>query len=173
MKKRTIARVSIDSIDDRIYFLHEKKVMIDADLAVLYGVPTKVLIQAVKRHGRRFPSDFMFQLTSSDLKILRSQSVTSRWGGRRYLPYAFTEQGVAMLSGVLHSSRAVDVNIAVMRAFVRMRQMLTDNQELAVKLRELENKLVAHDYQIEDIIKAIRKLMHEPQKPKPKIGYLS
>jgi len=134
--------------------------MLDADLAELYGVETKALLQTVKRNLDRFPEDFAFQLTNQDLSNLRSQIVTSSWGGRRYLPYAFTEQGVAMLSSVLRSPRAVQVNIEIMRTFVRLRQLLTSNVELARKLAALESK---YDAQFKMVFDAIRALMKPPE----------
>ena len=134
--------------------------MLDADLAELYGVETKALLQTVKRNLDRFPEDFAFQLTNQDLSNLRSQIVTSSWGGRRYLPYAFTEQGVAMLSSVLRSPRAVQVNIEIMRVFVRLRQLLTSNVELARKLAALESK---YDAQFKMVFDAIRELMKPPE----------
>src|SRR5262249_13242869 len=111
--------ISLDKITRRIYLIRGHKVMLDRDLAALYQVTTKALNQAVKRNASRFPADFMFQLTKEEAEILRSQTVTSRWGGRRYLPFAFTQEGVAMLSSVLKSERAVQMNILIMRAFVR------------------------------------------------------
>ena len=132
--------ISVEIIATKILDIRGKKVMLDRDLAKLYGVKTKVLIQSVKRNIGRFPSDFMYLLTKKEVTILRSQFVTSSWGGRRYLPYAFTEQGVAMLSSVLRSERAIGVNIEIMRAFVRLRQMLASNAELARKLAALEKK---------------------------------
>jgi len=135
-------------------------VVLDADLAELYGVETKALLQTVKRNLDRFPEDFAFQLTNQDLSNLRSQIVTSSWGGRRYLPYAFTEQGVAMLSSVLRSARAVQVNIEIMRTFVRLRQLLTSNVELARKLAALESK---YDAQFKMVFDAIRALMKPPE----------
>jgi hypothetical protein len=134
--------------------------MLDADLAELYGVETKALLQTVKRNLDRFPEDFAFQLTNQDLSNLRSQIVTSSWGGRRYLPYAFTEQGVAMLSSVLRSPRAVQVNIEIMRVFVRLRQLLTSNVESARKLAALESK---YDAQFKMVFDAIRELMKPPE----------
>ena len=145
--------------------------MLDKNLAELYGVPTKVLLQAVKRNGKRFPRDFMFQLSLNEFKNLRSQFVTSSWGGRRYLPNVFTEQGVAMLSSVLNSERAIQVNIAIMRAFVKLRKIFSTHKELAQKLNELERKIEKHDGAIQGIFEAIRQLMTEPQKPKGKIGF--
>jgi len=165
--------IPAERIERRILLLRRQKVMLDADLAELYGVPVKVLNQAVNRNINRFPSDFMFQLSKHEFEALRSQFVTSNRGrgGRRYHPYAFTEQGVAMLSSVLNSERAVQVNIAIMRAFVRLRQVLSSNKELANKLAELECKLVSHDGHIRSLFDAIRQLMMPPD-PKPRrIGF--
>jgi len=143
--------------------------MLDADLAVLYGVETRVLVQAVKRNIERFPEDFMFQLNREEFAILRSQSVTSSdWGGRRYPPYAFTEQGVAMLSSVLRSQRAIHVNIEIMRAFIRLRQMLASHAELARKLDALEKK---YDAQFKEVFEAIRQLMTPPEPKRRAIGF--
>ena len=145
--------------------------MVDRDLAVLYAVPTKVLIQAVRRNIYRFPTDFMFQLTKEEFKILRSQFVTSSWGGRRYKPYVFTEQGVSMLSSVLKSKRAIRVNIEIMRAFVRLRQLLATHADLARKLEQLEKK---YDAQFRVVFDAIRQLMTPPaDSSKRKIGFLA
>jgi len=165
--------IPAERIERRILFLRRQKAMLDADLAELYGVPVKVLNQAVHRNINRFPSDFMFQLSKREFEALRSQFVTSNKGrgGRRYLPYAFTEQGVAMLSSVLNSERAVQVNIAIMRAFVRLRQVLSSNKELANKLAELEHKLESHGGHIRSLFDAIRQLMAPPE-PKPRrIGF--
>lgn len=156
-------------IERSILLLREHKIMLDADLADLYGVPTKALVQAVKRNLDRFPDDFMFQLTREEFNDLRSQAVTSRWGGRRYPPYAFTEQGVAMLSSVLRSQRAVAVNIEIMRAFVRLRRMLASHEDLARKLADLERK---YDHQFKVVFDAIRQLMAPPSDPpKRSIGF--
>ena len=140
---------------------------------MLYGVPTKVLVQAIKRNLERFPEDFMFQLSEEEFENLRSRSVTSSWGGRRYAPYAFTEQGVAMLSSVLKSPRAIAVNVEIMRAFVWLRELLASNKELARKLDALERKLGAHDQAIASILSAIRELM-APSVPaaKRRIGFV-
>jgi DNA-binding PadR family transcriptional regulator len=147
--------------------------MLDADLARLYGVSTKVFNQAVRRNSDRFPPDFVFQLTDQEFYSLRSQIVTSkRKGGRRYRPYAFTEQGVAMLSSVLRSKRAIRVNVEIMRAFVRLRQILSGNKELAQKLEELERRIGAHDEQIQAIFEAIRQLMTPPEPNRRKIGFM-
>ncbi len=149
------------------------KVMLDSDLAGLYGVTVKRLNEQVRRNLSRFPENFMFQLAESETHLLRSQFATSKKGrgGRRYLPYAFTEQGVAMLSSVLNSERAIKVNIEIMRAFVRLRQILASNKELAKRLDELEKK---YDVQFKIVFDAIRQLMAppEPETPKKRIGFL-
>jgi hypothetical protein len=160
------------SIETHIFMIRGQKVMVDSDLADLYRVPTKVFNQAVKRNLKRFPKDFMFRLTAKEMKILRSQIVTSSWGGRRTLPYAFTEQGVAMLSSVLNSDRAVLVNIAIMRAFVKLREILTTHRELAEKIADLEKKYRQHDDKIQAVFDAIRELLEPPQvSPKRRIGF--
>ena len=151
--------------------LRGQKVMVDSDLADLYRVPTKVFNQAVKRNLKRFPKDFMFRLTGKEIQILRSQIVTSSWGGRRNLPYAFTEQGVAMLSSVLNSERAVQVNIAIMRAFVKLREILTTHRDLAEKIEELEKKYRQHDVKIQAVFDAIRELLQPPVSPRRRIGF--
>jgi len=158
-------------IEQRIFTIQSQKIMLDKDLAGLYGVATKVLIQAIKRNIKRFPEDFMFQLTKKEFINLRSQIVTSSWGGRRYLPYAFTEHGILMLSTVLNSERAIQVNIAIMRTFVKLRQIFYTNKELAHKLNELERKTEKHDGEIKIIFEAIRQLMTPPEKPKRRIGF--
>ena len=157
-------------ISRRILFVRGQKVMLDRDLAVLYGVSTKQLNQQVQRNGARFPSDFMFQLTPEEAESLRSQFATSNseWGGRRSLPYAFTEQGVAMLSCVLKSRRAVLVNVEIMRTFVKLRRILSSHTELARKLEELEKK---YDSQFRVVFDAIRELMSaEPGESRP-VGF--
>jgi len=149
--------------------------MLDADLAQLYGVETSNLNKAVKRNINRFPGDFVFQLTVAEASALRFQSGISKMagrGGRRYLPYVFTEQGVAMLSSVLRSRRAVEVNIEIMRAFVQLRRFLSAHRDLAQKLAQLERKIGAHDEQIQAIFNAIRQLMTPPEPNKRKIGFL-
>lgn len=156
-------------IEKKILIIRGEKVMLDADLAELYGVETKMLIRAVKRNIERFPEDFMIQLDTDEFDNLRFQfGTSSRWGGRRYLPYAFTEQGVAMLSSVLNSKRAVQVNIEIMRAFVNLRQMLSSNAELARRLNTLEKK---YDSQFKAVFDAIRQLMIPPESKKKKIGF--
>ncbi len=167
---------AVITIAERILTLRGQRIILDADLAVLYGVPTKALVQAVKRNLDRFPADFMFQLTNQEFNLLRSQSVTSRsmHGGRRTTPYGFTEQGVAMLSSVLSSPRAIAVNIEIMRAFVRLRDALASNRDLAAKLGELERKLKGHDQAIAGILDAIRQLMAPPPAPpKRPIGFVT
>ncbi|NLE08941.1 MAG: ORF6N domain-containing protein, partial [Dehalococcoidales bacterium] len=161
--------VPVERIEKTILLIRSQKVILDNDLAVLYEVKTRVLVQAVKRNIERFPEDFMFQLSSDEFEILRSQSVTSSsWGGRRYPPYAFTEQGVAMLSSVLRSQRAVQVNIEIMRTFIRLRAMLASHEELARKLETLEEK---YDTQFQEVFEAIRRLMIPPETKKRPIGF--
>jgi ORF6N domain len=158
-----------EHVEQNILLIRGHRVMLDTDLAKLYGVPTKVLNQAVKRNATRFPADFMFQLTSEETTTLRSQIVTSKSrGGRQYRPYAFTEQGVAMLSSVLHSERAIQVNIAIMRAFVQLREMIGSNKGLARRLNELEKK---YDSQFRVVFEAIRELMAEPEPKVKRIGF--
>jgi len=169
MADRT-AIVPLERIESRIFLIRGHKVMLSSDLAMLYGVQARALIQAVKRNRDRFPPDFMFQLTDGEFANLKSQIVTSSWGGvRRATPYAFTEQGVAMLSSVLRSRRAVLVNIEIMRAFVRLRQLLATHADLARKLEALEKR---YDAQFKVVFDAIRELMNPPA-PRPKriIGF--
>jgi hypothetical protein len=168
--EQTEALIPAERIERAILLLRGQKVMLSPDLASLYGVEPRALVQAVKRNRSRFPEDFMFQLTKDELGNLKSQIVTSTWGGaRRAPPYAFTEQGVAMLSSVLRSRRAVLVNIEIMRAFVRMRQMLAAHADLARKLDALEKK---YDAQFKVVFDAIRQLMEPPPQPKRgRIGF--
>ena len=162
--------IPAERIESRIFMLRGHKVMLSTDLALLYGVEPKVLVQAVKRNVDRFPDDFMFQLDPAEFDNLKSQFVTSSWGGmRRAVPYAFTEQGVAMLSSVLRSPRAVQVNIEIMRTFVKLRQMLATHVELAQKLATFEKK---YDAQFKIVFDAIRELMTPtPPKNKRPIGF--
>ena len=159
-----------ERIEKRILFLRGQKVMLSTDLAELYEVEPRVLIQAVKRNSERFPEDFMFQLNLQEVRNLKSQIVISSWGGKRFLPYAFTEQGVAMLSSVLNSKRAVQVNIEIMRAFVQLRALIASNKDLAKRLDELEKK---YDSQFKVVFDAIRELMTPPPPSKPRIGFRS
>jgi hypothetical protein len=145
--------------------------MLDKDLADLYGVQTSRLNEAVKRNIKRFPDDFMFQLTDKEAKNLMSQFAISSWGGYRKLPFAFTEQGVAMLSSVLNSDRAIEVNIIIMRVFVRLRQFLATHKELAHKFKELEGRVGQHDNEIKAIFKVIKRMLVAPEKPKKRIGF--
>ncbi len=162
-----------EKAEKRIYLIRGKKVMLDSDLAELYGVTTGALIQAVKRNAERFPEDFMYLVTREEFKVLISQSVISKTGrgGRTKLPHAFTEQGVAMLSGVLHSKRAVQVNIAIMRTFVKLRQLISTHRELAHKLDQLERRVEKHDHEIHAVFEAIRKLLEPSVRPKRRIGF--
>jgi hypothetical protein len=160
-------------LEGRIRTLRGMKVMLSPDLAELYGVENRALVQAVKRNISRFPSDFMFQLDPLELKILKSQTVISRWGGsRRAAPYAFSEQGVAMLSSVLRSRKAIRVNIEIMRAFVRLREVLATHKELARRLESLERKSGAHDAQFEMVFAEIKRLMAAPDKGGKHIGFV-
>ncbi|MBI5665799.1 MAG: ORF6N domain-containing protein [Nitrospirae bacterium] len=165
--------VPAEVIERKILLIRGQKVMLDRGLADLYGVATKVLLQAVKRNLTRFPDDFMFQLNYQEVAALRSQIVTSKTGrgGHRYQPYVFSEQGVAMLSSVLNSERAIQVNIAIMGAFVKLKEMLSTNKELAHKLAQLERKIEKHDGEIKLIFDAIRQLMIPPETKKKKIGF--
>jgi len=169
-----------EAIEQKIYLIRGQKVMLSVDLASLYGVPVKRLNEQVSRNIKRFPGDFMFQLSNEEYKNLKSQIAISSWGGaRRANPYAFTEQGVAMLSSVLNSERAIEVNIAIMRAFVRLREILLTHKDLAVKIEALEAKYKNHDMKFSEydehiaaIFEAIKKLMAPPtEPPKRKIGF--
>ncbi len=178
--------VSIEAVAHKIFFIRGEKVMLDSDLAALYGVETKMLNRAVKRNQERFPDDFMFQLTMEEAQELKAYFSTSergtgsrfqfgtsnirenKRGGRQTLPFVFTEQGVAMPSGVLRSKRAVQVNVEIMRAFVKLRQLLSENKELTRRLNDLEKK---YDAQFKIVFDAIRELMKPPEKPKPPMGF--
>jgi hypothetical protein len=160
--------IQSERIEKRILFLRGQKVMLSTDLAELYEVEPRILVQAVKRNNERFPEDFMFQLNLQEVRNLKSQFVISSWGGKRFLPYAFTEQGVAMLSSVLHSKRAVRVNIEIMRAFVKLRALIASNKDLAKRLDELEKK---YDSQFKVVFDAIRELMTPARPPKSRIGF--
>ncbi len=163
--------IPVERIQECIYLVRRQKVMLDSDLAKLYGVETKALVRAVKRHLERFPDDFMLQLTRDEYdNLLRCQSGTSKRGrgGRRYLPYAFTEQGVAMLSSVLASRRAVEVNIAIVRTFVKLRQILADNALLRRKIESLERK---YDEQFQQVFQVLSLMLEEETKPKEPFGF--
>ncbi len=160
---------------NKIYVIRNQKVMLDRDLAELYGVETKVLKQSVKRHIKRFPDDFMFEMTEPELNNWRSQFVTSNSDrmGMRYLPFCFTEQGVAMLSGILNSDRAIAVNIQIMRIFTRVRQMLSDNTELRLDIEKIKKKLDNQDKNMEIVFRYLDELIEKKEntKPRTKIGY--
>ena len=168
--------IPVERIEHAIYEIRGQRVMMDVDLAALYGVETGALVRAVKRNLDRFPADFTFQLNADEFHILRCQfGISSRWGGRRFLPYAFTEQGVAMLSSVLRSKQAIRVNVEIMRVFVRLRRVLAGQRQFALKLTEIESKLAEHDQSIKVVFDAIRQLMQKPkpesEAPKRKIGF--
>ena len=167
-------RVPIEIIESKIYLIRNQRVMLDSDIAELYGVTTKRFNEQVKRNIERFPEDFMFKLTDEEYKILRSQFATSNiiHGGRRYSPYVFTEHGAIMAATILNSSKAVEMSIFVVRAFVKLREITSGNKELAQKLNELEKKYEKHDKDIKAIIDAIRQLMTPPEKTKRKIGFI-
>jgi hypothetical protein len=166
------SRVLLASVESRILLLRQHKVILDMDLAELYGVSAGRLNEQVKRNRERFPADFMFQLTAKEDRILRSQNAISRkHGGRRYLPYAFTEHGAIMAATVLNSERAVEMSVFVVRAFVRLREMLATNRQLAPKIDELERRLETHDTAIQEIIDAIKELMSPEETPRDKIGF--
>ncbi|MBI5210746.1 MAG: ORF6N domain-containing protein [Elusimicrobia bacterium] len=173
--------IPLESIERRIYLLRGHKVMLDSDLAALYGVGTRRLNEQVRRNLQRFPPDFMFRLTLEECRHLMSQIATSSsgWGGRRKLPLVFTQEGVAMLSGVLNSKRAIQVNIAIMRAFVRLREVLVTHKDLAKRLEDIERHLSGHDAElgmqaakIRAVFRALRRLMDPPAKQKRQIGFL-
>ena len=161
-----------ERIANKIYLIRDQKVMLDRDLAKLYGVATFNLNKAVNRNLDRFPEDFMYKLSKEEAKDLIFQFGISSWGGVRKLPYVFTEQGVAMLSSVLRSKRAIQVNIAIMRTFVKLKAILSTHKELAHKLNELERKIEKHDVDIQSVFEAIRQLMAPPpEKPRRMIGF--
>jgi hypothetical protein len=170
---RSIA-VAEDTIINRIYLIRAHKVMIDRDLAQLYGVETKQLKRQVRRNIDRFPEDFMFELSAEEFQEWRSQFGASNEGdkmGLRYAPYVFTEQGVAMLSSVLNSERAIKVNIQIMRIYTKMREMLMTNQEILLKLEQLERKVTGHDDNIQLIFRYLKQLLNPPREPRPRVGF--
>ena len=176
MAKKAGSIIPVERVESRILSIGGQKVIIDSDLAELYGVTTKRLNEQVKRNIGRFPDDFMFQLSDDETEFLRSQIATSNKGrgGRRYNPYAFTEHGAIMAASVLNSKRAVAVSIFVVRAFVKLRQLLAPYKEIMKKLQQLEKKLQTHDKQIIEVVKAIRLLMPPPEtKPKKPFGFRS
>jgi hypothetical protein len=171
MAKEILSIVPIERIQRCIYLIRGHKVMLSTDLAELYKVEPRVLVQAVKRNIGRFPADFMFQLNKKEFDNLKSQIVISSWGGmRRARPYAFTEQGVAMLSSVLRSKRAIEVNIAIMRTFVKLREILANNELLRRKIESLERK---YDEQFQHVFNVLAEMIMSESKPKTRIGYLT
>ena len=171
--ENTSVLIPDERIMDKIFLIRDLKVMLDRDLAELYGLDTKVLKQQVRRNLNRFPDDFMFELTENEFSILRSQIVTSSWGGIRYLPMVFTEHGVLMLSSVLNSKKAIAVNIQIMRIFTRMRQMLTDTLGLKLEIEEIRRKVQNQDKNIEMVFNYLDELItkQEEQPPRKRIGY--
>ena len=166
--------IPTERIENKIYLIRGQKVILDHDLAALYGVATKQLKRQVNRNTKRFPDDFMFQLTKGEHSALRCQIGTLRWGQHaKYLPYAFTEQGVAMLSSVLNSEKAAEVNIQIMRAFVKLRKVLAANKDLSYLFKELKQKVNQHDVEIGLIIKTIEKMISTEAKTKGKIGFIN
>ena len=158
-------------IISKIHFIRGQKIILDKDLAVMYGVTTGNLNKAVKRNLKRFPEDFMFQLTISEFKNLMFQNGISSWGGTRKMPYAFTEQGVAMLSSVLSSDTAIEVNIRIIRIFTKMRELLSTHKDILLKLEQLEKKVNGHDENIQAIFAALKELFNPPVESRPRIGY--
>ena len=166
--------IPLQSVANRIHVIRGQRVMLDSDLAALYGVPTKALNQAVKRNSERFPADFMFQLTVKEFEKWRSQIVTSNPGARmglRRAPYVFTEHGALQLASVLKSERAVEMSLLVVRAFVRLRELLASNKDLAAQFKKLERRLNVSDEAIAELYAIVRELMASPEKPKRKIGF--
>ena len=170
------AQLDVEVIQQKIYYLRGQKVMLDRDLAVLYGVPTYRLNEQVKRNKKRFPEDFMFQLTWSETAVLNPRSqiaILEKGQNVKYRPYVFTEQGVAMLSSVLSSDRAIEVNIQIIRVFTRLRAMMASHKDLARKIEDLERKFVEHDEKFVLVFEAIRRLMREEEKPRAPFGFHS
>jgi hypothetical protein len=163
--------IADETILNKIYFVRGQKVMLDRDLAELYGVETGQLKRQVRRNIERFPADFMFEFSKDETENLRSQFGTSSWGGERYLPMAFTEQGVAMLSSVLNSKQAIEVNIRIIRIFTKMREVLSTHKDILLKLEQLERKVNKHDGDIHLIFEALKQLLNPKQPPRKKMGY--
>ena len=160
-----------EAIVNKIFLIRSQKVMLDKDLAALYGIETKVFNQAVKRNLSRFPKDFMFPLKAREVQNLRSQIVTASWGGRRNLPYAFTESGVAMLSSILNSERAIAVNIQIIRIFTKLRTMLLTHKDILLKLEKLEKKTSENSDDIQVVFSALKQLLDPPATPRKRIGF--
>lgn len=171
--KETQLNISESVIASKIYEIRKLNVMLDSDLAELYQVETKRLNEQVKRNERRFPDDFMFQLTQNEWESLKSQNATSSWGGRRKLPYAFTEHGVLMLSSVLNSDRAIAVNIKVIRVYNKLKEMLLTHKDLLLKMEKMEAKVTGQDDKIMQIFNYLKQFIQENEKPRTKIGFKS
>src|SRR6266576_3324866 len=163
--------IPVSIIEQRIYLIRDKKVMLSNDLAELYQVEVRTLVQAVKRNKDRFPADFMFQLNAKEFQNLKSQIVISSWGGVRRAPYAFTEQGVAMLSSVLRSKRAIQVNVAIMRAFVKLRELLESEEELNRKFSAVIRRLATHEKYFKVVFDELKKLTMQPPPSRRSIGF--
>ncbi len=164
-------RLPDEVVISKIYLIREHKVMLDDDLAELYQVETRRLNEQVKRNIDRFPEDFMFQLDEKEWENLKSQNATSSWGGRRKLPYAFTEHGVLMLSSVLNSDRAIQVNIQIMRIYAKLRAMLMTNKDILLKLEKLERRVINHDHDIRVVFGYLKELLNPKTEPLRKIGF--
>jgi len=171
MRKPTNTLIADEFVINKIYYIRNEKVMLDFDLAALYGVDNKQLKRQVRRNVERFPADFMFVLTKEELQNLRSQIGTSSWGGSRYLPMAFTEQGVAMLSSILNSKQAILVNVQIIRIFTKMRELLLTHKDILLILEELERKISSHDEQVQLIFQYLKQFVSPDSKPRKKIGY--
>lgn len=168
MKKNNISIIPTERVINKIFLIRGSKVMVDKDLAELYEVETKSFTRTIKRNIDRFPSDFMFQLNKKEFENLRSHFGTSSWGGRRYLPYVFTEQGVAMLSSVLNSDRAIQVNIQIIRTFTKLRELLSTNKELRIKVENMEKK---YDTKLSQVFEILKQLIKQEALPKKQIGF--
>ena len=172
-EKKLASVITEQFIVNKIYFIRGQKVMLDEDLADLYQVETKRLNEQVKRNSERFPEDFMFQLTTEEYEYLKSQIATSNWGGRRKLPFAFSEQGVAMLSSVLNSSIAINVNIRIIRVFTKMREIMFTNKDVLLKLEQLEKEVTKNKHDVTLIFQALKQLLKKPVEKRRMIGFKS
>ncbi|HEY0668172.1 MAG TPA: ORF6N domain-containing protein [Sphingobacteriaceae bacterium] len=172
--KQALSVISDNVVTRKIYEIRNRKIMIDSDLSEMYGVETRRLNEQVKRNSERFPEDFMFQLSENEFENLKSQNATSSWGGRRTLPYAFTEHGVLMLSSVLNSPQAVQVNIQIVRIFTRLREVISEHHELKLEIETIKKKLSSHDKNIEVVFSYLDELVENKEKPKTRkrIGYM-
>ena len=173
MTTQNSVAVPDEVINNKIYLIREQKVMIDRDLALLYGVETKVLKQAIKRNIERFPEDFMFEMTKVELENWRSQFVTSNSDkmGLRHTPFCFTEQGVTMLSCVLNSKRAIDVNIKIIRVFTRMKEMMLTHKDILMKLEQMERNVIQNNEDIQNIFNVLKQLLETPKEPRKSVGF--